>query len=227
MPRQNESSEVVKDRVLRVATDLFAQYGVNGVGIRKIAEEAHINHALIIRYFGSKDRLITEILRREVAKLADYCPTIPNKNPEVSLPALKRMLLDTLNADQNTMRLIVRTELDGLSPESFLDQKDVIRAADIIARWIASQQTDANLPDAKLVAMLVTGAMFSLASIAPWLMTSVGLAEEDFEKKKIALIEVLTWMIARAIGLPEKADRPNNPESLVPGADAKAEREPR
>jgi AcrR family transcriptional regulator len=38
--KQKESSEVVKDRILKVATELFARHGVDGVGIRKIAAEA-------------------------------------------------------------------------------------------------------------------------------------------------------------------------------------------
>ena len=62
LTRQNESAEVVKDRILKVSAKLFAENGIKAVSIRKIAAEAGINHALIIRYFGSKDNLVTEIL---------------------------------------------------------------------------------------------------------------------------------------------------------------------
>ena len=64
MGKQKESSEIVIERVLKVPTELFAEHGVDGVSIRQIAAAAGINHALIIRYFGSKDALVAEILKK-------------------------------------------------------------------------------------------------------------------------------------------------------------------
>lgn len=97
MVKQRESSEVVKDRIIKVASKLFAQYGVKDVSIRSI-------------------------------------------------------LLDSLAAHNNTMRLIVRAGLDGLSPESYIDENSE-RAANILAKWIASHQVNKQLPDAKLTSV--------------------------------------------------------------------------
>lgn len=202
MAKQNEPAEVVKDRILKVATDLFAQYGISAVSIRKIAEGAGINHALIIRYFGSKDNLVTEILHREISSLTTVFPAHPSQDPLFTLANFRRILLNTLSTDQKAMRLIVRTGLDGLSPEQYVDATHE-RAANLIAKWIKSRQTDPSLPDAKFVSILLTSALFSLVSIDPWLMTSVGLPPDDFEKQKSGIIDTAVWMIARAIGLPQ------------------------
>ena len=58
-PRQRNSSQTRAD-ILRAAQKLFSQRGYEHVGVRDIAAEVGINGALIIRYFGSKDKLFAE-----------------------------------------------------------------------------------------------------------------------------------------------------------------------
>ncbi len=207
MAKQRESSEVVRDRILTVATGLFAEHGVNGIGIRRIADEAGINHALIIRYFGSKDKLVAEILQREISKLATSYPPNPGYTPVQVLANLRKILLHALTSERDTMKLVVRFGLDGLPQESYIDGANE-RAANVLAKWIAlqqSRQTDENLPDGRFVSMVVMGALFSLVSIGPWLLTSVGLPQEEFEKRMPDVVDTAIWMIARAIGLPPEA----------------------
>lgn len=218
MAKQRESSEVVKDRILKVATGLFAEHGVNGIGIRRIADEAGINHALIIRYFGSKDKLVAEILQREVSKLAASYPPNPGYTPVQVLANLRRILLHSLTAERDTMKLVVRFGLDGLPQESYIDGTNE-RAANILAKWIALQQSrrpDENLPDARFVSMVVMGALFSLVSIGPWLLTSVGLPQEDFERRVSDVVDTAVWIIAKSIGLPPETAIPGMPDAPKP-----------
>ena len=220
MAKQRESSEVVRDRILKVATELFAEYGVNGVGIRRIAAEAGINHALIIRYFGSKDKLVAEILQREIAKLAtNYAPN-PGNTPAQVLANLRKILLHILTAERDTMKLVVRFGLDGLPQEAYIGGVNE-RAANVLAKWIASQQAnqaDKNLPDPRLVSLTIMGALFSLVSIGPWLLSSVGLPQEDFEKRIVDIVDTLVWMLARAVGLPPEIEIPGMGQPPLPPA---------
>lgn len=48
--------------LLEVALKLFAQYGYDGTSVRKIAEEAGMNQAMISYYFGSKEELLKSLL---------------------------------------------------------------------------------------------------------------------------------------------------------------------
>lgn len=201
MKKKREPAEITKERILNVATNLFAQYGVNGTSIRKIAEEAGVNHAIIIRYFGSKEELVQEILIREISMLTSKYPIKPGQSSIKTIQGIRGILLNNLVTEKNTMRLIIRSELDGLSPESYLDENNE-RAANLIAKWIASQQVDKNLPDARYVSLIIIGAIFSLSSMAPWLMTSVGFQPDDYEKKKEDIMDVVAWIITNAIGLP-------------------------
>lgn len=213
LTKQNESAEVVKGRILKVAASLFAENGVKAVTIRRIAADAGINHALIIRYFGSKDNLVTEILHRQISVLTALPPAQAGSDPYTTLANLRKHLQSALTNDQNTMRLIMRAGLDGLAPEQYIDPTRE-RAANLIAKWIKSQQTDPTLPDAKLVSIIVTGMIFSLVSITPWLMTAVNLPNDDMERQQAGIIDTAVWMIGQAIGLPPKQETPSAPDAF-------------
>jgi AcrR family transcriptional regulator len=47
----------VQKRILDVASRLFAESGYQSVSLRQIADAAHVNASIIIRHFGSKDKL--------------------------------------------------------------------------------------------------------------------------------------------------------------------------
>jgi AcrR family transcriptional regulator len=207
MGKQKESSEIVTDRILKVATELFAVHGVDGVSIRQIAAKAGINHALIIRYFGTKDALVTKILEKKILELTSEASAESELKRPGTLAGLRELILNTLNNDKSTMKLIIRAELDGLSPSSYVGGGGE-RAANMLARWIASQQTDESLPDAKYIAMILIGSLFSLASIGPWLMTAVGLPPEDFEKREEDIIDVLLWIILSSTDKKSDKDAP-------------------
>ena len=205
--KQKESSEVVKGRIMDAAARLFAQHGVNGVSTRRIAEEARTNSALIFRYFGSKDKLVREILQRELSTLKTSYSFIPIQ-PSAALENLRRLLLIFLKENQGLVKLIVRSQLDGLSPEAYVNQSSE-RLATTLATWIESQQTRKGYPDARLVSIVVIGTLMSLVCSAPWLMTSVGFETEDFDKYKEEIIDVLLWVIAQAIGFHAGALHPS------------------
>jgi len=46
-----------KAKILNASIKLFAQYGYDGVGIRRIAKEAGVNSSMISYYFGNKENL--------------------------------------------------------------------------------------------------------------------------------------------------------------------------
>jgi AcrR family transcriptional regulator len=56
-PREEASAAI-----LAAAADLFAERGPARTSIRDIAAEAKLNHALVFRYFGSKEQLVSAVL---------------------------------------------------------------------------------------------------------------------------------------------------------------------
>lgn len=54
------NAAVTQASILQAARTQFARHSYEQVGLREIAAEANVNVALVIRYFGSKERLFTE-----------------------------------------------------------------------------------------------------------------------------------------------------------------------
>lgn len=60
----------VRDRILEVAERMFAEHGMEGVGLRAITTEAKVNLASIAYHFGSKDGLLEALFAQRAAPIA-------------------------------------------------------------------------------------------------------------------------------------------------------------
>jgi len=113
-----------KELILKVALDEFALYSLEGSTTRKIAEKAGINHACINYYFGSKEEMYFEILRRAVSIFQAYYAEIfsevdsfkksKNKNTLEAKNLLKKLMqmhfLAIDNGNFASLHLIMRRE---------------------------------------------------------------------------------------------------------------------
>ncbi|OKK15997.1 TetR family transcriptional regulator [Streptomyces sp. CB00455] len=73
-------------RLLEAAADLFAERGYERTTVRAIAERVGANQALLFRYFGSKHRLLTEVVAR--GDLEQLRATAPQDLFETALRSL-------------------------------------------------------------------------------------------------------------------------------------------
>lgn len=60
---------MVKDRILRVAEEVFADKGMAGARINEIAEKAKINKRMLYHYFGNKEELYQAVLKSNIDKI--------------------------------------------------------------------------------------------------------------------------------------------------------------
>ena len=56
--------EIKKEEILKVAENLFVEKGFEGTSVRELTKAAGVNTAMISYYFGSKEGLLEEIVRR-------------------------------------------------------------------------------------------------------------------------------------------------------------------
>jgi AcrR family transcriptional regulator len=77
-----------RERLLRVAAQLFAEHGFNGVSVRTITGAAGVNLAGVSYYFGSKEGLLAAIyeshcrpMAAERARLLEACAPGPGRPP--------------------------------------------------------------------------------------------------------------------------------------------------
>ncbi|GGA24578.1 TetR/AcrR family transcriptional regulator [Paenibacillus physcomitrellae] len=87
----NETGKDVttKDHILNTALELIKAEGFENVTLRKIASCADVNLALINYYFGSKDKLINEVLKFMLAEFHDHFLILD----DLSIPPKQRLKL--------------------------------------------------------------------------------------------------------------------------------------
>ena len=72
--RRPRDSGATKALLLRAATEEFAEYGLAGARIDRIADRAGVNKRLIYVYFGDKDRLFDAVVDDQAAAVVKAVP---------------------------------------------------------------------------------------------------------------------------------------------------------
>jgi len=77
-------SNATKARIFAAASDEFAQYGIAGARVDRIAKSAPANKAQIYEYFGPKEELFEKVLEHELLRLITEVttPSMPEEIPE-------------------------------------------------------------------------------------------------------------------------------------------------
>ena len=63
-PRRGRDAAATREAILEAATHRFATEGYQSAGAREIAADAGVTAALVNRYFGSKEGLFAEVIKR-------------------------------------------------------------------------------------------------------------------------------------------------------------------
>ena len=94
-------SAATKQRILDAATAEFAEYGLAGARVDRIAIRAEANKQLIYAYFGNKEELFDNALETNICLLLD---TVPFNADD--LPAYAAALFDFAVAHPQLVRLV-------------------------------------------------------------------------------------------------------------------------
>jgi TetR/AcrR family transcriptional regulator, repressor for neighboring sulfatase len=104
--------------ILDAADRVFARHLPDAVGLKQIAKEAGVSHALVTHYFGTYDALVEQTLSRRTLRLregfiADLMRVASEDGGTVELLAAHRKALARVARDPATMRLVVWALLSG------------------------------------------------------------------------------------------------------------------
>jgi AcrR family transcriptional regulator len=162
-----------RERILASARALFYRDGIRAVGVETIAAEAGSNKMTLYRNFGSKEELIAEYLRGEVAAVEAHWDALvarfPNDPKALILAWLREMgALMTRPESRGCPMVNAAVEL----PDADHPGRKVIEQHKSAMRdRLASACRKAGLAHPELLAdqihMLVEGAGVSLQSIGP------------------------------------------------------------
>lgn len=106
-----------KQKILTAAKKLFAQNGFEGTTTRMIAQYAHVNEALIYRYYPTKKDLYLEIIRLKIEELSSLTENLanPEHDPESIPQFLKNIALQLFSSvknDPDFLRLLYYSALE-------------------------------------------------------------------------------------------------------------------
>lgn len=97
----SRDSEATRQRILEAATAEFAEYGLAGARVDRIAESAAGNKQLIYQYFGNKEALFRTVVGRELARATEGV-----EFPDDDLEAYAAAYFDFAMANPRLMRLV-------------------------------------------------------------------------------------------------------------------------
>lgn len=144
-------ADATRQRLINAARDEFAQHGIAGARVDRIAANASSNKAQIYNYFGSKDGLFDAVWESLVRQIAGAVPLDVE-----DLPAFASRLADTYARHPQLVRLISWQRLergeDPPHPHAVADIGGRVRAiADAQAAGSVSRRFDAPVLFALLI----------------------------------------------------------------------------
>ncbi|MFE4976453.1 TetR family transcriptional regulator [Kitasatospora sp. NPDC056651] len=159
-PRPRRSSALTRQAIHDAARELFNQDGFGAVGIRAVAARAGVDAALVIRHFGSKERLFVEAMsvdlpaarilqgpldgmgRTLVAHVVDLSSSTAGSLAVASLAALFRAS-DRAEVQRSLRTTIERAFADPLAPR--LAGADAELRAHLVAAQIGGLLTSLHV----------------------------------------------------------------------------------
>ncbi|WP_433478749.1 TetR family transcriptional regulator [Spirillospora sp. CA-142024] len=146
-------SAATKQRILEAATAEFAEYGLAGARVDRIATRAGANKQLIYAYFGSKEGLFDSAIEANIVQLLDAVPFTAD-----DLPAYAGTLFDFAVAHPQLVRLVRWHQLErprvmNQLPETASSNK---RKLDALAAAQKAGKVSTALPADQLYLLLVT-----------------------------------------------------------------------
>lgn len=105
--------EATREEILEAATEEFADKGLSGARIDKIADRTSTSKRMIYYYFGSKDALYRAVLEREYSRIrrAEASIALDRLAPHKALAELVRQTFDSHLERPNFIRLVMNENI--------------------------------------------------------------------------------------------------------------------
>lgn len=120
MPRRKEK-QVVQERILRAALEVFSEKGFAAAPTEEIARRAGVNKAMLYYYVGNKEELFTAAVLRVITPARDAVERALEKidSPPEKLALVQATFARLFNENPHLPRLMLRmlaTELEQIPP---------------------------------------------------------------------------------------------------------------
>ena len=154
-------SEATRQRLIDAARAEFAEYGIAGARVDRIAANAEANKAQIYHYFGSKDELFDAVWEALVKQVTDEAPIDVD-----DLPGYAVRLADGYTNHPDITRLVTWQRLErGDDPPHAFAVENTTSKADAIAKAQAEGRVSDRFEPRALLGLIIHLAAF-------WAMSS-------------------------------------------------------
>ncbi len=177
-----KSARVTRKRICEAAQVLFSQRSYDAVGVREIAANAGVDAALVIRYFGSKEKLFQEIAAAAFDSsdiLEDGLESLPDRALDLLFTPVRD---DSWRQDYDPFRLLlnsVSSEIAGPIVARYFDR-------DFTAPIAAALKGKQSTNRARLLASYILG--FALVRVA---LSFPGTRKDEHQSVKLLLKDAL------------------------------------
>lgn len=163
MPRD---AEATKQRIFDAASAEFAEQGLAGARVDRIAARAEANKQLIYAYYGSKEELFAEVLARQLEELAEEITIDPERLAEYA-----GRLLDFHAEHPEVTRLIMHEALHYGDREVPMEERRRAHNAAKVEAVARAQREGIVAPgiDPRDIVMFVIGYAIWCAAMPPTL----------------------------------------------------------
>ncbi|MFI5960230.1 TetR family transcriptional regulator [Cryptosporangium sp. NPDC051539] len=148
-------------RILAAATGDFAERGIAGARVDRIAAGAGVNKAQIYAYFGDKQALFEAVYRKHAAAIVDETPFSVD-----DLPGYAVGLYEAAQRRPDVIRLLAWARLEGVDLP--MDEHAVREKVDEIARAQSDGRLDATASPQDVLALVTSMALtWSVVGLSP------------------------------------------------------------
>jgi AcrR family transcriptional regulator len=186
------SAEQTKARILDAAFREFAEYGVAGARVDRIAKNAACNKNLIYVYFDNKEALFATVLDRHLGDAYAGIPFTPE-----DLPGLARRVFDYAQANPDVYRLLAWATLERTTALPPAREREHDRKLPLIRAQQASGAVDAHLPP-ELILMAVMALATAWSPVFPFGAT----ANPASELSSDTIRDAVAAMVGRIVRTP-------------------------
>lgn len=172
-----------QERILEAALNEFAAKGFAGARVDAIARRAHINKRMLYHYFGDKEGLFREVLRRKLAQRNAWLASAP-EDPVKSLPYWFRLAC----GDREWVRLLEWEALQW-GERQVIDEKhrreNAVRAVQRLQQRQASGLLKAGFDPGQLLLSMMALTAYPLAfPQMARLVTGYSVSDPEFQKQR-------------------------------------------
>jgi len=121
--RRERKKRETRNRILDAALSLFQSYGFDDTSIDQIAEAADISRGTFFNYFGTKESVLHELARIEIAELSRRAETdlVELPSPVARIRRLMHILVQDTRAFSRVTRYVLIQNLQHPAQEDAFD----------------------------------------------------------------------------------------------------------